>query len=325
MYEINKARASFAENSIFWPIRRYTLGSDTPYSLAWYNKYKNDVGGTWVGKDDNPDAIYNHHIYSCYSYMSRMGFGSEVATMKLELFMDTIVPNIMRQVHYYRIPNNPYIKNNYYYLKHLLSCLNSAVDPELAKAIRDHLAIVEACFNKYKDVSARDFVKEYAENWDITQFHDENKGFMYGLPESLANQLAVPKYPTRPVPHFTMLPEYVADWGTQLDSFDDDWSKIPYADVVLPTPAPTPAPEPTPTPVPEPEPEPEPTPVPDDKDKPSEIDILYMAYQSGVTLELDDLLKLFKAAKRISLQDMYSLYRAGLIDAGALYTGLSRR
>lgn len=222
---INPSHSSFRQGQALFPIRVYLADKMTPYSLEWYEQYRNsDIGSAYSGSGgDEFNEIHSHECYGRLSTIYRYLGNFRMWSVGLSA-LQYCAARVMRQVSYYGLYNNPNIDNPYYYLKHVLSHLDLSVDYLLADCIIAHLDGIDAAYGQWPNHYAG-FVQEWWEQRDISQY---NAGMVRGLPLSLMNQLAVYPYPQPPQWHMLPYEQYTSVWGFREASFDHDWLSLPY-------------------------------------------------------------------------------------------------
>lgn len=347
-----------------YPLRRYLLppdatGKPVPYSLEWTKRYfAKDVGSAAVGNTgDDKDPLLAHEVYYNFARFGDAPLDRESSI--IELLYGYVYPRVLRQVIYYNMPHNPNCPSYYLYFKHLATLLDPALDGLLVQCLKDWVGLADRVYPKWRPSY---FSGSLAGTWDPTRdVREFDKGIIWG---DYGSGVYVPGYPNPPIPHpFTSNGSdplgYVRDFGPQVSSFDEDYSKsiyLPYvssADPLPPAPVPPPSPEPIPpAPVPPPAPEPiPPAPVPTPTPTPEPttpmsgktkelLEGLYARVRDGVLLA-DAQILLLENYGFLNVDEIYARYSVsptqttvsemrllalrGKIDYGAVYSGRSRR
>lgn len=303
MPNLIESRTSKGRN--LFPMRVFLDGPAIPYSYRWYDNYfiaNNDVGGTWNGSGSQTvgDMLHKHECYRAYADCLEMNFARPGSM--LDVFLSYVYARVLRQVEYYNLPHNPSIPSYYQYFRHLESMLGNE-DVLLKKCLRDWIKLCDRAYSAWTVSYQQKF--GWNPNEDLSKY---NVGVSYGF-----SGVVVPKWPESPIVHPTWDENYLEMFGTQKTSFDENY----HADgsvVVVPTP--TPEPEPEPEPIPEPDdpviPEPIPMPLPNRQTTPLVLSLLQSYWAKYLN-------------ETASIAEQRYLVAYGIIDAGAMYTGQSRR
>lgn len=324
-----------------YPLRRYLLppdanGKPVPYSLEWTNRYfAKDIGSVAVGNTgDDKDPLLSHEVYYNFARFGDAPLDRESSI--IELLYGYVYPRVLRQVIYYNLPHNPNCPSYYLYFKHLATLLDPAIDGILKACLQNWVGLADRVYPKWRPSY---FTGSLAGTWDPNRdVREFDKGIVWG---DYGSGVYVPGYPNPPIPHpFTSNGSdplgYVRDFGPQVSSFDEDYSKIVYlpyvgySDPVPPAPTPVtpdpipvapvppPAPEPIPVaPVPPPSPEPiPPAPVPEPEPVPTTpmsgktkelLENLYARVQAGALLS-DAQILLLENYGFLSVDQLYQTY-----------------
>lgn len=289
-----------------FPMRAFLDGPAIPYSYRWYDNYfiaNNDVGGTWNGSGGQTatDILHKHECYRAYTNCLGINFARPGSM--LDMFLSYVYARVLRQVEYYNLPHNPSIPSYYQYFRHLESILKDE-DDLLKKCLQDWIALCDRVYAAWPVSYQKKF--GWNPNEDLSKY---NAGVSYGF-----SGVVVPEWPEPPIVHPLWDENYVEMFGPQETSFDENYHEN---DVYVPLPTPAPDPTPTPEPVPDdpvvivPQPTP-PMPTPNRQTTPAVLSLLQSYWAKYLN-------------ETASIAEQRYLVAYGVIDAGAMYTGQSRR